>query len=299
VDLGKFVEENIKIFNNLALKKGIKLEVKRIDENVFILADEQLLYQIINNLIGNAIKYTEKGSVVIEIKITTKNDLSFASMSIIDTGIGIKKENLKQIFEAFRQVSEGLSRQFEGTGLGLTITKKLVELMSGEILVESKYGKGSTFQILFPRQSFNLVEKKNPGIIDLQSEPVKKFELTELPEILMVDDDTASRDITRLFLKNICKVDFAQSSDEALKLVLKKKYKIILMDINLGKGLSGIETTQKIKKIKSYHNTPIVALTAFAMAGEKEEFLKAGCTHYLSKPFMKKDLINLLKDILN
>ena len=299
VELGKFVEENIKIFNNLASKKGLKLEINKVDENVYVLADEQLLYQIINNLIGNAIKYTEKGSVIIEIKIITKNDLHFASLSVIDTGIGIKKDNLKQIFEAFRQVSEGLSRQFEGTGLGLTITKKLVEIMSGEITVESKFGKGSTFQIIFPRQSFSLKDIKNHEQIELQTEAVRKFELTELPEILMVDDDSASRDITRLFLKNICKVDFAQSSDEALKLVAKKKYKIILMDINLGKGLSGIETTQKIKKIKPYQNTPIVALTAFAMAGEKEEFLRAGCTHYLSKPFMKKDLVNLLKDILD
>ena len=299
INLNNFLDENLKFFQSLIAKKGLVLTVKSLDQNIFVLADEQLLYQILNNLIGNAIKYTEKGTITVEVKIVNKNYIDYASLSVIDTGIGIKKENLKTIFEEFRQVSEGLSRQFEGTGLGLTITKKFIELMSGEINVESKFGKGSTFIVLFPLHHDKEQEIKIDDKIIPDEEVEKEFKLTTLPEILMVDDDSTSREITRLFLNNICKVNFAYSGEEALKLVDKKTYKLILMDINLGNGLSGIETTIKIKKISAYKNTPIVALTAFAMVGEKDEFLRSGCTHYLSKPFMKKDLIELVSNILH
>jgi CheY-like chemotaxis protein len=234
----------------------------------------------------------------VEIKTIVKNQKYFASISVIDTGIGIKNENLKQIFEEFRQVSEGLSRQFEGTGLGLTITKKFIELLAGEIIVTSEYGKGSTFEVLFPLHNFKLShpEPDLTGKSNLATDD--ELVLKELPDVLMVDNDEASREITRLFLKNICNIDFAESGEDAIKLVKKKSYKLILMDINLGKGLSGTETAQRIKKLSKYKNTPIVALTAFALAGEKEEFIKLGCTHYLSKPFLKKDLIDLFKSIL-
>ena len=299
VNLNKFVEENIKLFQSIGTKKGLSVIIKNSVPNVYAFVDEQLLFQILNNLVGNAIKYTHKGTITVEIKTTVKDRKDYASISVIDTGIGIKKENLNQIFEEFRQVSEGLSRQFEGTGLGLTITKKFVELLGGEIIVTSEYGKGTTFEVLFPLHNLKLsppypaIQSKSNSNLTADDELVLK----ELPDLLMVDNDEASREITRLFLKNICNIDFAESGEEAIKIVKKKSYKLILMDINLGKGLSGIETTQRIKKLKNYKNTPIVALTAFAMAGEKEEFIKLGCTHYLSKPFLKKDLLDLFKGI--
>ena len=298
VNLGQFIDKNIKSFQSLASKKGLLLTAKMLNKNIFILVDEKLLYQILNNLIGNSIKYTEKGTVAVRAKIIKQNNIDYASISVKDTGIGIGKDNLKHIFEEFRQVSEGLNRKFEGTGLGLTLTKKFVELMSGEINVESKLGKGSTFTVLFPLHHYQEKEIKIKDKITPDKKGEKEFKSADLPEILMVDDDSISREITLLFLKDICKVDFAQTGDEAFKLINKKKYRIILMDINLGEGMSGIETTQKIRSIAAYINTPIVALTAFAMAGEKEEFIRSGCTHYLSKPFMKKDLIDLVNNIL-
>ena len=298
VNLANFITDNIKLFQSVASKRGLHLSSKIIDKNVVANVDEQLLYQILSNLIGNAIKYTEKGTITVEVNKIAKNGLNYASLRVIDTGIGIRKENLDQIFEAFRQVSEGLNRKFEGTGLGLTITKKFIELMSGQLIVDSEYGKGSSFQTLFPLEKPITIKNKKETTASKISATERDFKVTELPEILMVDDDAASRDITKLFLKNICKIAIAKSGEEAIILAEKKSYKLILMDINLGKGLSGIETTQRIKKIDSYKNTPIIALTAFAMAGEKEEFLKAGCTHYISKPFTKKVLTNVLKELL-
>jgi PAS domain S-box-containing protein len=297
LNLYNFVEDNIKLFEPIATKKGLELVVKYTNKNIYASVDEHLLYQILNNLINNAIKYTESGKITIETKLIDEKS-KFAAIIVSDTGIGIKKENLKNIFEEFSQASGGLSRKFSGTGLGLTITKKFVELMSGEIKAESKFGEGSSFTIMFPLIKESSVESDNPDKILIQEKDSRQKQ-NLLPQILMVDDDSTSRDIIRMFLKNIYKIDFAQSGEEALQMIEKKSYKIVLMDINLGKGLSGIETTQRIRKISKYKETPIVAITAFAMAGEKEEILRSGCTHYLAKPFLKKGLVNLLESILS
>lgn len=296
VNFYNFIEENIKLFIPAATQKGLILETRNTAKNIVASVDEHLLYQVINNLLNNAIKYTEKGTIVVEVKSITDNT-NYAAISIADTGIGIKKENLTNIFEEFNQENAGLSRRFSGSGLGLTLTKKFVELMSGKIKVESKPGFGSTFTILFPLIK-PIETQSSDDTISLQIEE-KNSKQNSLPLILMVDDDSTSRDIIRMFLKNLYKIDFAQSGEEALKMVEKKSYIIILMDINLGKGLSGIETTQLIRKYPDYKNTPIVAITAFAMAGEKEEILRSGCTHYLAKPFLKKGLVNLLDSILH
>ncbi len=298
INLAGFVNENIKLFTALADKKDLKLHVKKSKSDVYILADEHLLFQIFNNLMTNAIKYTQSGSVTAEIKSFKKNDLRYASLSITDTGIGIRDENQKIIFEAFRQVSEGLNRQFEGTGLGLTVTKKLVEMMSGEIILKSKFGSGSSFQVIFPLQSAKSKDKEQKEKRKSDKKTEETGCLNNLNKILMVDDDSASRDIAKLFLKNICEMDFALSGQEAITMASINDYKLILLDINLGIGLSGIEVAQKIKSIKGYEKIPIVALTAFALPGEKEEFLNAGCTHYLSKPFSRTDLIDLLNDLI-
>jgi CheY-like chemotaxis protein len=117
------------------------------------------------------------------------------------------------------------------------------------------------------------------------------------PNLLIVDNDESSRDIIKLFLKDTCEMEFADSGEKAFRLVNDKKFDIILMDINLGKGMSGVEATKEIIKIESYKHVPIVAITGFAMRGDKEEFIQAGCTHYLSKPFSKTKLIKLLSEI--
>lgn len=120
----------------------------------------------------------------------------------------------------------------------------------------------------------------------------------ELPVVLLVENDSASRDIIRYFLKEICKVDFAENGLEALDKTNYAKYAAILMDINLGIGINGVETTQLIKKLPGYENIPVAAITAYALAGDKEKFLSQGCTHYLSKPFDKFKLLNLVKEML-
>jgi CheY-like chemotaxis protein len=204
------------------------------------------------------------------------------------------------IFQEFRQVSEGFSRHFEGTGLGLTITKKFVEIMNGRISVVSKVGTGSTFTVLFPLiEDYVTSEVNTDQGNESHSEFSEENQTGRQPKVLIVENDEGSKDITRLFLRNFCELEFAESGEEAIKMVGKTNYDIILMDINLGVGMSGIDATRQIRKINGYKNTAIVALTGFAMRGDREEFIKAGCTHYLSKPFSKQSIIKLVKSIMN
>ncbi len=119
-----------------------------------------------------------------------------------------------------------------------------------------------------------------------------------LPSVLLVENDKASRDIIRYFLRKICNVEFAENGQEALKKVSSANYSAILMDINLGLGISGVETAQNIREVKGYNNIPIAAITAYAMVGDKEKFLSLGCTHYLAKPFDKEELQDLVKEII-
>lgn len=120
----------------------------------------------------------------------------------------------------------------------------------------------------------------------------------EKPTLLLVEDDKASMDVTRLFLKDVCNIEIALEGAAAIKMAKEKKYPAILMDIGLGRNMNGIQATKEIRKIQGYENTPIGALTAYAMKGDKEEFLAAGCTDYLSKPFEKNELIAWVKKIL-
>ncbi len=265
---------------------------------LFANVDEQIFRQIINNMVNNALKYTYTGGVVVSIDSITEDSHPFIRISVKDSGIGIPEESLGLIFQEFRQVSEGFNRHFEGTGLGLTITKNFVEMMNGQIKVKSTIGSGSTFTVMFPLiEVFEQVEVKQETPTDYGNFSKKIIIPGNKPNLLVVDNDESSRDIIKLFLKDFCEMEFADSGEKAFRLVNDKKFDIILMDINLGKGMSGVETTKEIKKINSYKNVPIVAITGFAMRGDREEFIQAGCTHYLSKPFSRTKLIKLLSEI--
>ena len=294
----ELVESQIQLFEAVAERKNLFLETKINDQNLFAKVDEQIFRQIINNLVNNALKYTYTGGVVVSVDSIEENSQPYIMISVKDSGIGIPEESLGLIFQEFRQVSEGFNRHFEGTGLGLTITKNFVEMMNGHIKVKSTVGSGSTFTVLFPLlEHFEQIEVKKVDIVDSGYHVEKSSTLGSKPNLLVVDNDESSRDIIKLFLKDLCEMEFADSGEKAFRLVNDKKFDIILMDINLGKGMSGVETTKEIKKIEKYKNVSIVAITGFAMRGDKEEFIQAGCTHYLSKPFSRTKLIKLLNEI--
>ncbi len=290
INLEFFVGEIIDLFKPMAESKNISIRFEIKEGLTYYFTDERLLRKILNNLLNNSIKFTLKGYV--EIRVDKKDDNLILKVS--DTGIGIPEDKFEIIFEEFRQESEGLSRNFEGTGLGLTLTKKYIDLLKGEIFLESKIGFGTTFTIVLPNKG----QRDHIDEEILSIDKVAKISIVPAPvikkNILLVENDKVSSMLVRTYLKDDYNLDIVINGDLALQKAAENEYDAILMDINLGIGMTGLEATQKIKSLSKYKNVPIIAVTAFAMEKDKEEFLKFGCTHYIAKPFEKNDLLKLL-----
>jgi CheY-like chemotaxis protein len=175
-------------------------------------------------------------------------------------------------------------------------------MMGGEISIHSKLGTGSTFRVSFPlsRKERQIVVTKptadNAGIFDIDQQENSYDE--NMHDVLLVEDDLSNAGVVKYLLQGVCNLDMVTTGEEALDKVTQKQYSVILMDIDLGRGISGIETTKQIRKIIGYKDLPIIAVTALAMQGQKEMFLKEGCSHYISKPYDAKTLVRLIKDLL-
>jgi PAS domain S-box-containing protein len=295
-DLSEEIKDICTWLNPAARKKGLTINFNPAHDTHFINLDRKLCHEIISNLVNNAVKFTKSGGVTID----TLEEQDSIVIRICDTGIGIAQEDFGLIFEEFRQISEGLNRSFEGAGLGLSLTKKFVEKLNGTIYVESTVGKGTTFTVTFPKLEITTWDtiqqpvEKSGGTISRRISGTGE----NLPSALYVEDDTVSFEIITHMLKGICSLEQAKNSEEALKKAVAKKYDLIFMDINLGSGLDGAQTAALMRKIDSYKNTPIAAVTAFAMVGDREEFLASGCSHYISKPFGKKEICDFVAGIL-
>ena len=292
VQMSGLIEESINHYKLTAREKGIGLNLVVKEKNISSMLDERLFSQVIGNLISNAVKFTDEGSVEVELKKENKS----AIIKVSDTGIGISENSLDIIFEPFRQVSEGYNRRFEGTGLGLTISKKFIALMNGSIAVESELNKGSVFTIRFPL-SAEQYEGEVIQTLKPQPDTAKLTTKKRNSHLLLVEDDKINVDVINLFLRGYCNVDHSSTATNAIEMVKQKKYDAILMDINL-KGMSGLDAVRVIRRMDEYKLTPVVAVTAYAMPGDRKRFLSNGCSHYLPKPFSKVELIGLLEEIL-
>ncbi|MGC8858762.1 MAG: PAS domain S-box protein [Ignavibacteria bacterium] len=289
-DLSECVRQAGLLFVSMAEAKNLKIKFD-LKTDVYADIDVNLLHQVLNNLIHNAITYTSSGYIYLRTLKEYKDNISFAVIEIEDTGIGIPEDKLDIIFEPFRQVSEGVDRKFEGSGLGLTLAKGIVEKMNGSITVSSKSGYGSIFRVIF--EAIDSPTKKSSQFDNSDISPVKATK--KLPDILHIDDDSLTILTVKHFLRNLAITDSAINGFEGIKLAKSKNYDCILLDIGLA-GLSGLDTLKEIKKIPHYNNIPIIAVTAYAISGDKEYFLSEGFTHYLAKPFTKKELITFLKE---
>ncbi|MDD5360588.1 MAG: PAS domain S-box protein [Ignavibacteria bacterium] len=303
-DLISEVNEVIGLFQKSASNKRLYLIHDSVPEEFIINIDKRITRQILNNLINNAVKYTLKGGVVVRVNSEIQNGINYAVIRVEDTGIGIPEDKWDLIWEEFRQVSEGYGRTFEGTGLGLSITKKFIQKLKGEICVEKSVAdEGTTMKVMLPADISRINKIKTRKRDNIQEEEERDPSILpsgndDLPVFLYVEDEAPAVLLVKNYLRNICEINVAVSSKDALEKAGIKKYDAILMDINLGKGLDGIQTVELIRAMNGYEKTPIVAVTAYAMKNEKEEFIKRGCTHYLSKPFLKKDLVTLVKGII-
>lgn len=301
MDLIEFITDNIQLFKVNADSKNITITFDKYFDQLIINSNRQAIQSIISNLINNAIKFTTIGGISIDLEIIIEeykagNTVKWAIIKVSDTGIGIEQEHLEIIFDEFKQVSEGINRSFEGTGLGLSLTKKYIELLGGSIGVVSKINEGTTFTVKIP---INQTEWVQPKVIEIIEKVENIVEFKQNKHILVIEDDYPSLRLIELLLKGKCVVDSSSKPMDAIEKAKAKNYDLIITDINLGRGLNGLYVTRELRKLPQYKDTAIVAMTAYAMKGDKEEFLEAGCTDYISKPIDQNLLVSMVQDYLN
>ncbi len=279
-----------------ASDKGLTLDIIK-DANVptWLNGDSVRINQILTNLISNGIKFTEHGSVITRISLVDKVDgKAQLKFEVIDTGIGIASDKLDSIFQSFTQASASTTRTHGGTGLGLTITKQLVELQNGFICIESELGKGSTFSFVI---SFEIaengeeIERDLKGINDISNNRILK-ELNGI-NILLVEDHPINQMLAIKVLEDWgFNVDLAENGFISLNMVGKKDYDLILMDISMPE-MDGLTATQNIRSGKYTNNSevPIIAMTASALSGESQKCFDVGMNGYISKPFDPQALL--------
>jgi PAS domain S-box-containing protein len=291
VNVNELILDLFESFRGGALLKNITFENNIIFNELIIESDDFIIKDILQNLVSNAIKCTNHGGVKIIAEVKKKNDLDFLVIKVADTGVGIPKEKLDIIWEPFRQASEGFSRNFEGTGLGLSIVKRSSELLGGILNVESEEGKGSVFTISFP---IKIISRS----VDVGVQNVELVNPTATNKrILYVEDDELSREVVKRFLLKTCEIEIADNASEAIEKVKSQIYDAILMDINLKGSKNGVDLMQEIRKHSNYEKIPIIALTAYASQDDKVKFLSQGFTQYISKPFKKLALIELISSV--
>ena len=277
-------------------KSDIELRVVKpaSDGDLMIFTDPQRLKQILTNLVDNAIKFTLKGYVEISYYAVGNEPDRKMKFSIKDTGIGIPEDKLSIVYNRFRQVDDSVAKEYGGTGLGLTISKKLVELMGGEIGIESEVGTGSTFYFTIPYEK--VVVKKEDKSFKVSN--IAADYNWENKTILIVEDDHTSYVLLKSQLQQTkATIIHAVNGKRSVELVASTpQIDVVLMDIQLP-DINGYEATRQIKQIKK--NLPVIAQTAYALAGEREMCLKAGCDDYLSKPIDSAVLYSLLGSYLS
>jgi CheY-like chemotaxis protein/HPt (histidine-containing phosphotransfer) domain-containing protein/anti-sigma regulatory factor (Ser/Thr protein kinase) len=270
-----------------------------------LFGDEIRVRQIINNLLSNAVKYTEEGSVELSIDYERRSDAAIILViTVKDTGIGIREEDINKLFESFTRVDEKRNSNIEGTGLGLNLTKKLTDLMRGEITVSSVYNQGSVFTAKLPQiiKSWEPVGDFAKRYQELMNQKNTLSEAVYAPDarVLVVDDVPMNLLVTRGLMKYTgITVDTADGGENALKMIASVKYDLIFMD-HLMPGMDGVECLHRIKEMSDHPNltTPIIILTANAIIGAKEEYIKAGFTDYLPKPIQERELQQMLMKYL-
>lgn len=295
-DILQLIHQVALFFKNQINLKGLEFKLK-VDDSVpqFILTDSVRLKQILLNLIGNAIKFTESGAVSLRVKNVYLNDTSFSTLyfSVKDTGIGIHKENQDKIFDSFAQEDTSITRKYGGTGLGLSISKKLLKLMNSDLNLKSYFGKGSDFNFTIVFERPNL----NPITTDFSLElEEKNYENLDNAKILIVEDNKINMLLVKKIINQInpnCILFEANNGNEAVKIHANETLDIILMDIQMPEK-NGYDSAYEIRNSGLSNQPPIIALTAGILNEDKQKCLDLGMNDYISKPFKKTDLEQML-----
>jgi len=286
-DLAKSVRE---LQRGQAHRKGLALELSVADDVAkSLVGDEGRLRQVLMNLVGNAIKFTEEGSVRIALTVAAHaGGRQTLRVEVVDTGIGIPSEQLPRIFGRFTQAESSTTRRFGGTGLGLAISKQLVELMGGEIGVNSEKGKGSTFWFTVPLPLGQVGDRASVELV------VDRLELRFNARVLVAEDNVVNQKVARKFFEKLgCKVDLVADGKEAVEAARAFAYDAIFMDCQMP-NMDGLEATRCIRKTLSHARFPIIAMTANAMESDRQACFEAGMDDFVSKPVSLKHLRRVL-----
>lgn len=300
VNLRSLAEQVIDLFKSHALNKKIDLNLM-IDPNIpkYVITDSERLKQVLVNLIGNAVKFTNFGEVLLQIEIVKKNKNQFVPIrfSVIDTGIGIQNHNLNKIFQSFVQEDVSTSKKFGGTGLGLSISNQILEKLNSKINVKSVVGEGSNFNFTINFETANSLATKEQisGYVD-EKKNNKSNKLSKKFKILIVEDNKINMLLCTKMIHSILPKSTileAYNGKMALEILENQNVNLILMDIQMPIK-NGYETTIEIRNNDKFKNLPIIALTAGIMIGEKEKCIENGMDDFISKPFKLIELQTII-----
>lgn len=293
VNLKELVHDTIQVFEPRAKAKNIKLDFHFGNIPEIIIADANRLRQILLNLISNAIKFTQEGSVLVKVNGSREeNDIWNIKFEIIDTGSGIEHKHLKRVFEAFYQCNQISNLPHQGTGLGTAISKELVELMAGEIGLNSVYGQGSTFWFQLPLSEASKQTKANLSVpIELSSaHPAESL------HILVAEDNLINAKIITTFLEDEGHTAvLVGSGEEAIEQLTSNKYDMVFMDMRMP-NINGPDATKQWRQLeKKGIHTPIIALTANASPADRRLCIDSGMDDFLIKPVSPEQLNNIIQ----
>lgn len=286
------------VMRPLAKEKGLQFEVFCDDTLPEVIkSDYDRVQQCLVNLIGNAIKFTDTGHIHLKVRLQDQADDHMLRFDVEDTGIGIAQDKYESIFDSFTQGDGSHTRKYGGTGLGLTIARQIARLLGGDLTFSSELGKGSVFSLLIPAAPAAAPARPATPAAPIHAKESTPDSKTAQPvelsgKVLVAEDSEGSQILTRKMLKRIgLEADIAADGKEALEKATKTTYDLILMDMQMP-VYNGYEATQQLRK--EGVTTPIIALTAYAMEGDREKCIDAGCDDYLSKPFEQKDLTRII-----
>jgi PAS domain S-box-containing protein len=292
-NVNKSVKDVFFSFKDTLKNDNIELKLNLPPESDLFLftTDPFRLRQILSNLMGNALKFTEKGSIELGYNIRKSDKKQFIEFYIKDTGIGIPEDKLNIIFERFRQVDDSRTRRFGGTGLGLAISKKLVDLLGGSLWVESEIGKGSIFYLSLP---YETSEPEN--VIQVEPFLATRFDWKG-KTILIAEDENSNFELLKASIyRTKIKIIRAMNGEEAVEWIKKNdQIDLVLMDIRMPK-LNGYDATRQIKLLKP--DLPVISITAYAMSEDETKSIEAGCDMYVSKPIRPTHLLTLLNEFI-
>ncbi|BAZ49302.1 multi-sensor signal transduction histidine kinase [Nostoc sp. NIES-4103] len=286
-------ESSLTFVKQQAFKKNIRLNARIAEDISKIQVDERRIRQLLINLLSNAVKFTPDGgevSLEVQTQTPTNNQIKTIQFSVVDTGIGITPENLSNLFQPFVQVENSYTRRYAGTGLGLSLVRRIAELHGGSIAVESVVGKGSRFMVTLPWKQVAIKQKAE---VELQTEVVKQTKnvASSSPLILLAEDNEANVLTITPYLESYgYRIVLANNGEQAVAIAKLQRPNLILMDVQMPQ-MDGLEATRQIRADADIAHIPIIALTSFAMRSDREQILAVGVDSYMAKPVSLKELV--------